>query len=67
MSRHVRFHAGGEGKWNHPMFKLYAPRFSEFIAVRGSQRKRLRVSVVTFSTVSTVILSLGSLTQRQAS
>ena len=58
MSRHLRFHAAGEGKWNHPMFKLYAPRFSEFIAVRGSQRKCLRVSLVTFSTVSTVILSL---------
>jgi hypothetical protein len=65
MSRHVRFRTAGEGKWNHPMFKLYA-RFSEFIAVRGSQRKCLRVSQVTFSTVSTAILSLGSLTQRQA-
>ena len=39
MSRHLRFHAAGEEKWKHPMFKLYAPRFCEFIAVRGFSAK----------------------------
>jgi len=44
-SLHFCVHPEGEHKWTHPTFKTLCVGFSEFIATRGFQRKRLCASV----------------------
>jgi hypothetical protein len=52
--------SGGEGHWNHPIFKLYALNSLLFaVLMLAKTSPRFCVSVVASSTVSRVVLSLN--------